>query len=182
MQETQVQSLSQKDPLEKERANHYSILAWRIPWTEESGGLQSMSSQRVRHDWEMKHSTWSLFRINWASIGKNLGVMCLYKYYLLLSSVTPLQTSRNAKPTIQSPKYPLLAPLLHGLFLPMTDCPVPISQCRSYLSFKVQLTPYQSHTALPVLLEEGDLFSLRKSYACTSRYIYVYVMITKIMP
>ena len=50
MQETQVQSLSQKDPLEKERANHYSILAWRIPWTEESGGLQSMSSQRVRHD------------------------------------------------------------------------------------------------------------------------------------
>ena len=47
--ETQVQSLSQKDPLEKEMATHSSILAWRIPWTEELGGLQSMGSHRVRH-------------------------------------------------------------------------------------------------------------------------------------
>ena len=50
MQETQVQSLSWEDPLEKGTATHASILAWRIPWTEESGGLQSMESQRVRHD------------------------------------------------------------------------------------------------------------------------------------
>ena len=50
MQETWVQSLSQEDPLEKEIATHSSILAWRIPWTEESGGLQSMGSQIVRHD------------------------------------------------------------------------------------------------------------------------------------
>ena len=120
--------------------------------------------------------------LNELPIGKNLRVMCLHKYYLLLSSVTPLQTSGNANPTIQSPKYPLLAPSLHGLFLPMTDCPMPISQDRSYLSFKVQLTPYQSHTALPVLPEEGDFFSLRKPYACTSCYIHVYVMVTKIMP
>ena len=42
MQETQVQSLGQEDPLEKEMANHSSIPAWRIPWTEETGGLQSM--------------------------------------------------------------------------------------------------------------------------------------------
>ena len=42
MQETQVQSLGQEDPLEKEMATHSSILAWRIPWTEELGGLQSM--------------------------------------------------------------------------------------------------------------------------------------------
>ena len=42
MQETQVQSLGQEDPLEKEMAAHSSILAWRIPWTEEPGGLQSM--------------------------------------------------------------------------------------------------------------------------------------------
>ena len=47
MQETQVQSLGQEDPLEKEMATHSSILAWRIPWTEEQGGLQSMGSQRV---------------------------------------------------------------------------------------------------------------------------------------
>ena len=51
MQETQVRSLGQEDPLEKEMATHSSILAWRIPWTEEAGGLQSMGSQRVRHDW-----------------------------------------------------------------------------------------------------------------------------------
>ena len=50
MQETQVQSLGQEDPLEKETATHSSVLVWRIPWTEESGGLQSMRSQRVRQD------------------------------------------------------------------------------------------------------------------------------------
>ena len=50
MQETWVQSLGPEDPLEKEMATHSSILAWRIPWTEEPGGLQSMGSQRVRHD------------------------------------------------------------------------------------------------------------------------------------
>ena len=50
MWETCVQSLGREDPLEKEMATHSSILAWRIPWTEEPGGLQSMESQRVRHD------------------------------------------------------------------------------------------------------------------------------------
>ena len=50
MQETQVQSLRWEDPLEKRMATHSSILAWRIPWTEEPGGLQSMESQRVRHN------------------------------------------------------------------------------------------------------------------------------------
>ena len=50
MWETWVQSLDQKDPLEKEMATCSSILAWRIPWTEEPGRLQSTGSQRVRHD------------------------------------------------------------------------------------------------------------------------------------
>ena len=51
MQETWVQFLGQKDPLEKGMAAHSSILAWRIPWTEEPGDeLQSMGSQRVGHD------------------------------------------------------------------------------------------------------------------------------------
>ena len=49
MQETQVQSLGWEDPLENGMATHSSILAWRIPWTEEPGGVQSMRSQRVRH-------------------------------------------------------------------------------------------------------------------------------------
>ena len=45
-----VRSLGQEDPLEKEMATHSSILAWRIPWTEEPGGLQSTGLQRVRHN------------------------------------------------------------------------------------------------------------------------------------
>ena len=49
-QETQVQSLGREDPLEKGMATCSSILAWRIPWTEEAGGLHTMGSQRVGHD------------------------------------------------------------------------------------------------------------------------------------
>ena len=50
MRETWVQSLGWEDPLEKEMATHSSILAWKIPWTEEPGWLLSMGSQRVGHD------------------------------------------------------------------------------------------------------------------------------------
>ena len=50
MQETWVQSLGWEDPLEKEMAIHSKTTAWKIPWTEEPGGLQSMGSQRVGHD------------------------------------------------------------------------------------------------------------------------------------
>ena len=50
MWETQVQSLGQEDPLEKGMANHFSILSWRIPWTEETSRLHSVESQRVRHN------------------------------------------------------------------------------------------------------------------------------------
>ena len=60
-QETQVQPLVQEDPLEKEMETHSSILAWEISWTEESGGLQSMASQRVRRDLAIhnnKHESW----------------------------------------------------------------------------------------------------------------------------
>ena len=49
-QETQVRSLHEEDPLEKEMATHSSILAWKIPWTEKPGGLQSMGLQRVGHN------------------------------------------------------------------------------------------------------------------------------------
>ena len=50
MQETGVQSPGWEDPLEEEMATHSSILGWKIPWAEESGGLPSMDSQKVRHD------------------------------------------------------------------------------------------------------------------------------------
>ena len=50
MQETRVRPLGREDPLEKEMAMHSSTLAWKIPWTEEPGGLQSTGSKRVKHD------------------------------------------------------------------------------------------------------------------------------------
>ena len=56
MQKPWVQSLSQQDPLEKGMATHSSILAWRIPQTEEAGGLLSMELQRVRHDLATEHT------------------------------------------------------------------------------------------------------------------------------
>ena len=57
MQETQVWSMGQEDPLEKEIATHSSIIVWRIPWTEKPHGLQSTGSQRVEHDWVTNTST-----------------------------------------------------------------------------------------------------------------------------
>ena len=61
MQETQVHSLGQEDPLEKEMATHSSILAWEIPWMEEPGELQSMGSQRVEHD--SMTNTFTFFKV-----------------------------------------------------------------------------------------------------------------------
>ena len=57
MQKTWVQSLGLEDPLEKGMATNYSILAWRIPWTEEPKGLESMGSRRIRHNWVTKTFT-----------------------------------------------------------------------------------------------------------------------------
>ena len=56
--ETWVWSLGREDPLEEGMASHCSILAWRIPWTEEPGGLQSTGSQRVGHSWEINYQHW----------------------------------------------------------------------------------------------------------------------------
>ena len=59
MQKTQVRSLDQKEPLEKEMATHSSIFAWEIPWTEETGGLQSLGQHRVGHTWSDYTTVWS---------------------------------------------------------------------------------------------------------------------------
>ena len=61
IQETWVQSLDQEDPLEKEMATHSSTLAWKIPWTEKPGRLQSMGSQRVGHNRATSLSTFFFF-------------------------------------------------------------------------------------------------------------------------
>ena len=62
MRETQVRSLGQEDPLEKEIATHSSILAWEMPWTEEPDRLQFMGSQRVGHDLGTKEANFGLFK------------------------------------------------------------------------------------------------------------------------
>ena len=65
MQDTRVRYLDWEDPLEKEMATHSNILAWRIPWTEEPGELQSMGSQRVRHEAMATHSSTLAWKIPW---------------------------------------------------------------------------------------------------------------------
>ena len=67
MQETWVQFLGQEHPLQKQMATHSSILAWRIPWTVEPGGLQSMGIQRIRHNWVTSIFTFSLKSWSWMS-------------------------------------------------------------------------------------------------------------------
>ena len=71
MQETRVWSLSQDNPLEKEMATHSSTLAWKIPWMEEPGGLQSMGSQRGGHD----RATSLLLQRNFPTQGSNPGLL-----------------------------------------------------------------------------------------------------------
>ena len=68
MQETQVQSLGREDPLEKEMATHSRVLAWRIPWTDEPGGLQSIGSQRAGHDLATKQQQHIEIAINTVAI------------------------------------------------------------------------------------------------------------------
>ena len=64
----QIPSLGQEDPLEEEMASQSSIFAWRIPWTEEPGRLQSMGSQRVRHDLVTEHTHNYFSRLLHASV------------------------------------------------------------------------------------------------------------------
>ena len=63
VQETRIQSLGQEDPLEKGMATHCSIVAWKIPWTAEPGGLQPMGFHRVRPDWMTNNFTFTLYEV-----------------------------------------------------------------------------------------------------------------------
>ena len=85
--ETWVWSLGWVDPLEKGMASHSRTLAWRIPWTEEPGGLQSMGSQRVRHHWATNAHTRqssSLLSEPWASSANFVSFFFFGKFYLTL--------------------------------------------------------------------------------------------------
>ena len=76
MWEIWVPSMGLKDPLEKGMATHSSILAWEIPWTEEPGGLQSLESQRVGHNWVTKHSTAQSIKMNMCFIAQLYLTLC----------------------------------------------------------------------------------------------------------
>ena len=92
MQETWVWSLGWEDPLEKGMASHFSILAWRIPWTEEPGGLQFMGSQRVRHNWATNMST-LLHHWVWYSRKSRLGVQSPELGFFLFHHMSSLAPS-----------------------------------------------------------------------------------------
>ena len=113
MQETWVWSQGQKDPLEKEMATHSSTLAWKIPWMEEPGRLQSMGSQRVWHDWATSlllveiNAVDSLFQYNHAY---------LFMYHLLLISC---YSSRGKKEfTTYTPKLFTIRPFTENFANP----------------------------------------------------------------
>ena len=87
-QETRVRTQGQEDPLEKGMATHSNILAWRIPWTEEPDGLQSMGSQRVGHYWiDTMDCSVPGSSVHGDSPGKNTGVGC----HALLQGIFPTQ-------------------------------------------------------------------------------------------
>ena len=84
-----VWSLGQENHLEKGMATHYSILAWRILWTEEPGGLYSMGSQRVRHDWVT--FTFTLYTYMKTLVQKTHTFQCLHQHYLQLQRYVTTQ-------------------------------------------------------------------------------------------
>ena len=100
VQETWVRSLAQEDPLEKEMAIHSSILAWKIPRTEEPGGLQSMESQRVRHYWVCKlqlYPPWTVKLITFSWLPKWLWLLGLLTPAFNLSPDCACYTSMSIK-------------------------------------------------------------------------------------
>ena len=90
MQKTWVRSLGWKDPLEKGTATHSNILAWRIPWTEEPGGLQSMGSQRVGHNRALSIHFLKLNRSQNVTVSWSWFVFILVFFFLTPSSVIPV--------------------------------------------------------------------------------------------
>ena len=93
MQESQAQPLGWEDPLEEKMASHSSILAWRIPWTEEPGRLEYMRSQRVRHDWATKtHTHTHLWNLNFT---RSPTIKIPLAYLLCITSKTPEAISSN---------------------------------------------------------------------------------------
>ena len=115
MWETQVQSLGQEDPPEKGMATHSSILAWRIPWTEEPGELQSMGSQRVRLDWVTETFTFFSYTVRHSHSLVDSDIPCICNHFshlpfhlpgLFLSKfLVPLQSMTQSSSSL--PRCPI---------------------------------------------------------------------------
>ena len=111
IQETGVRSLVQEDPLEKGMSTHSSILAWRIPWTEEPGRLQSIGPQRIGHDWVTNihtHTSWRYF-VYFISFSPFITLWDRYSPYLKMweiefqdHAVSGRRESQNAWGSLQS--------------------------------------------------------------------------------
>ena len=150
MWETRVQSLGQEDPLEKEMATHSSILAWRIPWTEEPGRVQSMGSQRVRHNRATKLSLSLSYLNQFSSVAQSCPTLCDpmncstpgLPVHHQLPEFTQTQVHRVGD-AIQ-PSHPLLSPSPapnpsqhQGLFNESTLC----MRWPKYWSFSFSISP-----------------------------------------
>ena len=107
-QETQIRSLGQEDPLEKEMATHSSILAWEIPWTEEPGGLQSMRSQRVRHDWGDWECTYTLWNDHCSKFRPYTLLMFILHPQELFIMQLEVCTPSSPWPTLPTLQFPSL--------------------------------------------------------------------------
>ena len=129
MQEMQVQSLVQEDPLEKEMAIHFSILAPKIPWTEESVGLQPKGLQKVRHNWVAGHTHdvkmlqvylqfWG-FDLSPLKVCKDLRGALYYSFpHIFLSVFWPGKYSAARGPQIYSPNTGLVLPIFAACLAP----------------------------------------------------------------
>ena len=92
MQETYIQSLGQEDPLEKEMATHSSILAWRIPWAEEPGGLQPMGSARIGHNLATKPPPPSFLYLLFINVAS---LFVCFLVYILITEIMVLRINKN---------------------------------------------------------------------------------------
>ena len=123
MQETWVPSLGWEDTLEKEMATHSSVLAWRIPWTEEPGGLQSMGSQR---SWTRLSEFTFTFTVFPAS---NQTCLKAHPHPPRLGSFSSTQARSTIPSLHREPLVPRHSPFQH--LLPATSAPLPITGARS---------------------------------------------------
>ena len=127
-QETLVQSLGREDPLEKEIATRSSILAWRIPWTEEPGGLQSVGLQMVRHEWATNTTTIKIspefyllipLTLNWTLVWKECSFPCIFSNFVKKSKSVSLQCIIGKKHTKM--KYFIYTYMSNGITLLYTQ-------------------------------------------------------------